>query len=378
MAEAATGVLDQDSNDSLTARITESLQRMIKLGEFGMPMPPERQFAEIFGVSRITMRRAMSSLEEQGIIRREQGRGTYACVGPPIVSPQAVWDRSEPCVLVLTDQDETWFNPQLTPWTWHICRSLEHRLAGIGIGMSIVNSDRFLSMLAKKEERPDWLRGYMAPTHLWTPEKYETALKQNVPFVGLGRTSRSMYWNIIDPSPNPGLLEAIEDLAPGPDDLVFIPGDPYPPEVDRQVWLESCLSELHRHGVPRDHIVIRAGGMYEHQGYLAMRWYLKERGVPTMVLCDFDLCIVGVYRALAAFQEDHKIGDRPPIRFLGGNNMEIGRMLSPTLSTVSLSFDEIAERIVESLLEQQRTGKSVGVCEIPSRYIKRESSRKQP
>lgn len=377
MMETSTELLKAGANDSLAARVTDSLHRMIKLGELGMPLPPERQFAEIFGVSRITMRRAMANLEEQGIIRREQGRGTYACVGPPIVAPSVIWERREPCVLVLTEQAETWFNPQLTPWTWHICRSLEHRLAGMGVGLGIVNSDLFFSMLAKQDKRPDWLRGYVAPTHLWKPEKYETALRQKVPFIGLGRTARSMYWNILDPSPNPGLIEAIEDLAPTPDDRVLIPGDPHPPEVDRQVWLETCLSTLHRHGVPRDHIVIRAGGMFEHQGYLAMRWYLREHGIPTMVLGDFDLCIVGVYRALAAFGESRKVANHPPIRFLGGNNMEIGRLLSPTLSTISPSYDEVAERIVDLLLEQQQVGKPIGVVEIPSRYIRRDSSRRE-
>jgi DNA-binding LacI/PurR family transcriptional regulator len=375
MTASTTTYLENHPNDSLSTKVTVSLKKMIKLGELGMPMPPERQLADIFGVSRVTMRRAMSSLEAEGVVRREQGRGTYACVGPAILAPNTIWDRRETCVVILTEQDDTWFNPQLTPWTWHICQSLEHRLASSHIQMFIANSDRFFSMLAK-DDWPSWIRGFVAPTHLWSPVQYENALSRGVPFIGLGRTTRSMYWNIIDPSPNPGLVEAITDLGIRPTDRVLIPGDPYPPEIDRQMWLESCFSTLSRYGVPQENIVVRAGGMFENQGYLAMRWYLKEYGLPTVVLGDFDLCIVGVYRALAAFQQENKVRRCPPIRFLGGNNMEIGQMIRPTLSTVSVSFDEIAKLIIELLQVQHKTGKPVGLTEISSHYIRRESSRK--
>jgi GntR family transcriptional regulator len=44
----------------------------------GAPFPTERRLCEEFGVSRTTVRQALMLLENSGLIRREQGRGTFA------------------------------------------------------------------------------------------------------------------------------------------------------------------------------------------------------------------------------------------------------------------------------------------------------------
>lgn len=43
----------------------------------GERLPPERQMAEYFGVSRITITRALDRLGQAGLVLREQGRGTF-------------------------------------------------------------------------------------------------------------------------------------------------------------------------------------------------------------------------------------------------------------------------------------------------------------
>src|SRR5262245_37206387 len=57
--------------DYLSAKIsTENLRS-------GDPMPSEAQLAAQFGVSRITVRQAMTRLEFEGMIERRQGKGTF-------------------------------------------------------------------------------------------------------------------------------------------------------------------------------------------------------------------------------------------------------------------------------------------------------------
>lgn len=50
-------------------------------------LPPEPTLCEQFGVSRITLRRAVADLEEEGLLRRVQGRGTFAT--PPAAAAPA-------------------------------------------------------------------------------------------------------------------------------------------------------------------------------------------------------------------------------------------------------------------------------------------------
>lgn len=60
-----------------------ALRQRILTGELypGQQLPPERELCEELGVSRITVRRALSILAEERLIRRRHGSGTY-------VSPQ--------------------------------------------------------------------------------------------------------------------------------------------------------------------------------------------------------------------------------------------------------------------------------------------------
>lgn len=50
-------------------------------------LPPENDLAKLFGVSRITIRRALGELEREGLVLREQGRGTF--VNPASASIRA-------------------------------------------------------------------------------------------------------------------------------------------------------------------------------------------------------------------------------------------------------------------------------------------------
>ena len=60
------------------------LQQRIREGEWASdaPMPTEQEFAAKFGVSRVTVRKALNMLQAEKLISRQQGRGTF-CLPPP-------------------------------------------------------------------------------------------------------------------------------------------------------------------------------------------------------------------------------------------------------------------------------------------------------
>lgn len=58
-------------------------------------LPAERQLAEAYGVSRITVRQALDALAREGLVRRERGRhgGTFVCAGrEPDVRPSGSFE----------------------------------------------------------------------------------------------------------------------------------------------------------------------------------------------------------------------------------------------------------------------------------------------
>jgi GntR family transcriptional regulator, phosphonate transport system regulatory protein len=70
--------IDRHSGISAWKQIADQISRSISSGEFdetGM-VPPETVLAEKFGVNRHTVRSAIASLADEGLLKRVQGRGT--------------------------------------------------------------------------------------------------------------------------------------------------------------------------------------------------------------------------------------------------------------------------------------------------------------
>ena len=65
----------------LYAQIVEQLQRDINNGIFSKSgrLPTETELSQQYGVSRITVRRAVDELVSQGLVEKKQGKGTFVC-----------------------------------------------------------------------------------------------------------------------------------------------------------------------------------------------------------------------------------------------------------------------------------------------------------
>ncbi len=70
---------DKDSPTPMYLRIAEAMAALLKSGAYpaGFSLPPERALCERYGVSRMTLRQAMSILERDGLIESHRGRGTF-------------------------------------------------------------------------------------------------------------------------------------------------------------------------------------------------------------------------------------------------------------------------------------------------------------
>lgn len=72
-------ILDKKGPLPLYYQIKELLKAKIESGEFQPHerLPSENELEQLFRVSRMTARRALSELENEGYVYREQGRGTF-------------------------------------------------------------------------------------------------------------------------------------------------------------------------------------------------------------------------------------------------------------------------------------------------------------
>lgn len=64
---------------SKSEQIQNRIRRQVREGRLkpGDRLPPERELTEVFGVSRVTLNRALSALSSEELLDRTQGRGTF-------------------------------------------------------------------------------------------------------------------------------------------------------------------------------------------------------------------------------------------------------------------------------------------------------------
>jgi len=86
----ATAATDPGLRTPLYHQVYLVLRSKIADGAYprGSRMPPEHELCRMFGVSRITVRRALDELAAAGLIRRRHGSGTLVEGGPRSVEPQ--------------------------------------------------------------------------------------------------------------------------------------------------------------------------------------------------------------------------------------------------------------------------------------------------
>lgn len=73
------GRIKHDSAITVTEQVTRDIEADIDSGAIGpdVRLPTELELAEQYGVSRVTVRRAIALLRERGKVVTVHGRGTY-------------------------------------------------------------------------------------------------------------------------------------------------------------------------------------------------------------------------------------------------------------------------------------------------------------
>jgi GntR family transcriptional repressor for pyruvate dehydrogenase complex len=85
----------------LSDQLVESIVEAIAAGHYpvGSTLPSEAELADTAKVSRLTVREAVKSLQARGVVRVEQGRGTF-------VNPPSEWSALDPVLLAARSTDE--------------------------------------------------------------------------------------------------------------------------------------------------------------------------------------------------------------------------------------------------------------------------------
>ena len=83
--------LKRSPGTSLHLQMFTVLRDLIVRGQYraGAMIPKEEELCAMFGVSRITVRRALADLEAEGLVEKRQGKGTFVRLELPAMRPMA-------------------------------------------------------------------------------------------------------------------------------------------------------------------------------------------------------------------------------------------------------------------------------------------------
>lgn len=103
--------LERDGLPSLHEQLSDQLRQFALTAQRGERLPTEGELTSMFGVSRVTVRRAIETLVREGLLVRIQGRGTF--VGRQRVQ---TLDRLRPFVATFEDDGDV--ETQLVEFGW--------------------------------------------------------------------------------------------------------------------------------------------------------------------------------------------------------------------------------------------------------------------
>ncbi|MCH5286347.1 MAG: GntR family transcriptional regulator [Christensenellaceae bacterium] len=77
-----TPALTHDSASPLYRQLMQRLRADISGGVYPAHsrIPSEQELCETYGVSRVTVRKALGELTQEGLLKRQQGKGTFVCI----------------------------------------------------------------------------------------------------------------------------------------------------------------------------------------------------------------------------------------------------------------------------------------------------------
>lgn len=86
LSSGVLGTLDPTSDRAVFRQIADQLREAIDKGRFaeGAKLPSESELVEHFGVSRMTVRNALSILQSEGLVSSEHGKGVFVRPRPPV------------------------------------------------------------------------------------------------------------------------------------------------------------------------------------------------------------------------------------------------------------------------------------------------------
>lgn len=333
--------LQRDSAAPLHVQLANIIKEKILSGvwEYGATIPTEKELCAQFDVARGTVRQALQSLEADGFLRREQGRGTFVIFGN--LPPQSKPPRERLAFIVPYVRDSSVLSILMG-----FQKAAER--ANYSVAFHHVNNDVRQQTEVIETLYHEGIAGIaLYPIDSEAVQPLDRFVQSNVPLVLVDRYLKHLSTDFVMSDHFGGAIRGVRYLL-----------DQGHQRIGFATWLSPAVSMEHRYlgyqqalrerGIePESALVCHVAG-YPTIDLTPLRLFLSSSERPSAVFAANDQIAIALYRAATS------IGLRVPndLAVIGFDNLDIAEQLAPPLTTIAQKFPEIGEKAAEVLLRR--------------------------
>lgn len=317
---------------------------------FGQRMPDERTLAQQLGVSRTTVRRAISGLAKQGVLVRMRGRGTFVAAALPR-TPDA--PRATTIAVVVPPGQ---FGAGQSLFYHRILNGLHEAMEPQGHALLMRRATSPCADLVESLNANEQVGGVVV-LGIVDPEMHAALKQLSVPLVLVdsGPLPQKL-WDCVTHDAEDGADHAVTHLLQLGHRAIGLMN--FVPETNssrqRRMGYEKALE---RFGAVLRPELMFSTSLTVTSAHATMRHALRQGCEPTAVFCTSDELAIGVMAAA----RDHGLSIPRDFSVVGFG--DLGHMTVPPLSSVRIPLEQMGRRAIELL--EQRMRKS----DLPPRTI---------
>jgi DNA-binding LacI/PurR family transcriptional regulator len=356
--------VDRKVNVPLYMQVYEALLNGIKDGSYrsGVLLPSERELSALFNVDRLTVRRSLEMLVNEGLIEKKPGLGSWVRSLPPRLSGSV---KSGNIVFVLprsVSRIDRITEPCISSLFYRIEKELARQ--DFQLIYTTVAEDEELPALVLDPQVVGILFVSQVPRRI-----LDKARELDLPVVVVNYDDD--YFPSILPDRENGSYEAVSHLIElGHRRIAFISGIPsYSSSRSNYQGYKHALVDADLDWKSQS---AREGDWTFDGGFRAMKSILEDgEELPTAVFACNDMTALGAIEAVR--EAEFRVPE--DVSVVGFDNVEQGSQSNPRLTTVNMDTDLMAKAACQKLVFtiESRQVHSVKII-VPAKLIVREST----
>lgn len=297
---------------------------------------PEEKIAERYGVSLGTVRQAMAELVSEGLIYKEQGKGTFVA--------EKKKKKTFTIGLLLTNIGNPFFS-QIARSIQEKAHLLKYSVIYYNTNDQLIRETESINMLI--ERRVDGV--ILVPVLKSGEEKLIQKLKENdILFVYLDRYLNEPASDYIIIDNLSGVRQAMEYLISlGHKKISCISAQPFTQVLEQRV--KAYKEIVRKNSLPVEDSLVQISDLSDDKGgYDAANKLFSTKNRPTAIFATNDIIAIGAYKAA----KDKGIRIPQDLSLVGFDDIEASSLLEIPLTTISQPIDEIGETAMKILAEK--------------------------